>query len=152
VVGDLVLARWKKAICADWRRCRCQGGRSKILPNPCCLTATEAKFPIPLAVLVGIQTPEVDDVAHQASLEEPGRLVKTLGYGVVGTVSQRRGGTGAGSRLGSGIQHGGCHWASSQPAPDPARVVAASVDEDAQRHALSDRSWQLSDTSLLPTG
>jgi GTP-binding protein HflX len=62
----------------------------------------ETKPPIPLAVLVGIQTPEVDDVAHEASLEELGRLVKTLGYEVVGTVSQKREGTGAGSLLGSG--------------------------------------------------
>ena len=62
----------------------------------------ETRPPIPLAILVGIQTPEVDDVAHQASLEELGRLVKTLGYEVTGTVSQRREGTGAGSLLGSG--------------------------------------------------
>jgi GTP-binding protein HflX len=62
----------------------------------------ETKPPVPLAVLVGIQTPEVDDVAHEASLEELGRLVKTLGYQVVGTVSQKREGTGAGSLLGSG--------------------------------------------------
>jgi GTPase len=48
----------------------------------------ETKPPIPLAVLVGIQTPDVDDVAHEASLEELGRLVKTLGYEVVGTLSQ----------------------------------------------------------------
>ena len=62
----------------------------------------ETKPPIPLAVLVGIQRPEVDDVAHEASLEELGRLVKTLGYEVVGTMSQKREGTGAGSLLGSG--------------------------------------------------
>ncbi len=62
----------------------------------------ETKPPIPLAVLVGIQTSEVDDVAHDASLEELGRLVKTLGYEVVGIVSQKREGTGAGSLLGSG--------------------------------------------------
>ena len=62
----------------------------------------ETKPPIPRAVLVGIQLPEVDDAAHAASLEELGRLVKTLGYDVVGTVSQRREGTGAGSLLGSG--------------------------------------------------
>jgi GTP-binding protein HflX len=62
----------------------------------------ETKPPIPLAVLVGIQTPDVDDVAHEASLEELGRLVKTLGYEVVGTVSQKREGTGAGLLLGSG--------------------------------------------------
>ena len=62
----------------------------------------ETKPPIPLAVLVGIQTPDVDDAAHEASLEELGRLVKTLGYAVVGTVSQKREGTGAGLLLGSG--------------------------------------------------
>ncbi len=62
----------------------------------------ETKPPIPLAILVGIQTPEVDDVGHAASLEELGRLVKTLGYEVVGMVSQRREGTGAGALLGSG--------------------------------------------------
>ena len=40
----------------------------------------ETKPPTPLAVLVGIQTPDMDDVVHEASLEELGRLVKTLGY------------------------------------------------------------------------
>lgn len=53
----------------------------------------ETKPPIPLAVLVGIQTPDVDDIAHEASLEELGRLVKTLGYEVIGSVSQKREGT-----------------------------------------------------------
>jgi GTP-binding protein HflX len=62
----------------------------------------ETKPPIPLAVLVGIQTPDIDDVTHEASLEELGRLVKTLGYTVVSTVSQKREGTGAGLLLGSG--------------------------------------------------
>ena len=62
----------------------------------------ETKPPTPLAVLVGIQTPDVDDVAHEASLEELGRLVKTLGYEVVGSVSQKREGTGAALLLGSG--------------------------------------------------
>jgi len=62
----------------------------------------ETKAPVPLAVLVGIQTPEVDDTAHEGNLAELGRLVRTLGYEVVGTVSQRREGTGAGVLLGSG--------------------------------------------------
>lgn len=70
--------------------------------DPCYAAGMETKPPIPLAILVGIQTPEVDDVAHAASLEELGRLVKTLGYEVVDTLSQRREGTGAGSVLGSG--------------------------------------------------
>ncbi|MGI3776531.1 MAG: GTPase HflX [Janthinobacterium lividum] len=58
--------------------------------------------PTPRAILVGIQTPDTDDTAHAASLEELGRLVKTLGYEVVGTVSQRRDGTGSAAVLGAG--------------------------------------------------
>jgi GTPase len=62
----------------------------------------ETKPPVPRAILVGIQTPDVDDVAHAASLEELGRLVKTLGYEVVGTVSQKRDEVGGGTVLGKG--------------------------------------------------
>ena len=45
---------------------------------------------VPRAILVGIQLPGVDDVAHAASIDELGRLVKTLGYEVAGTISQKR--------------------------------------------------------------
>jgi GTP-binding protein HflX len=62
----------------------------------------DTKPPILRAVLVAIQLPGVDDAAHEANLEELGRLVKTLGYEVVGTLSQKREGTGAGLLLGSG--------------------------------------------------
>jgi GTP-binding protein HflX len=44
----------------------------------------------PRAVLVAVQLPGVDDVAHQADLAELQRLVTTLGLDVVGHVSQRR--------------------------------------------------------------
>ena len=50
----------------------------------------ETKRPVPRAILVGVQLPGVDDVAHAADLEELGRLVKTLGYEVVDTISQKR--------------------------------------------------------------
>jgi len=50
----------------------------------------QTRPPIPRAILVGVQVPGVDDVAHAASLEELGRLVKTLGYEVVGMISQKR--------------------------------------------------------------
>jgi GTPase len=50
----------------------------------------KTKPPVPRAILVGVQIAGVDDVAHAASLEELGRLVKTLGYEVVGTISQKR--------------------------------------------------------------
>ena len=62
----------------------------------------ETKPPTPCAILVGIQVPSVDDIAHAASLEELGRLVHTLGYEVIGTLSQRRDGTGGATVLGRG--------------------------------------------------
>jgi len=62
----------------------------------------ETKLPIPRAILVGVQVPGVDDVAHAAGLEELGRLVKTLGYEVVGTLSQKRDEIGGGTVLGKG--------------------------------------------------
>jgi GTP-binding protein HflX len=62
----------------------------------------ETKAPIPRAILVGIQVPSVDDAAHAASLEELRRLLKTLGYEVVGTISQKRAGIGGATVLGKG--------------------------------------------------
>ncbi|HEY5957424.1 MAG TPA: GTPase HflX, partial [Polyangiaceae bacterium] len=47
-------------------------------------------IPRPRAVLVGVQLPSVSDVEHEASLNELGRLVTTLGYSVAGVVSQKR--------------------------------------------------------------
>src|ERR1700722_14908960 len=62
----------------------------------------ETKPPIPRAILVSVQMPGVDDVAHAADLEELGRLVKTLGYELVGTISQKRDEIGGGTVLGKG--------------------------------------------------
>src|SRR5450631_23411 len=62
----------------------------------------ETRPPVPRAILVGIQVPGVNDVAHAADIEELGRLVKTLGYEVVGTMSQKRDETGGGTVLGKG--------------------------------------------------
>ena len=50
----------------------------------------ETKPPVPRAILVGVQLPGVDDVAHAADIEELSRLVTTLGYEVAGTLSQKR--------------------------------------------------------------
>jgi GTPase len=56
----------------------------------------------PGAVLVGVQTPDVSDLEHATHLAELGRLVRTLGYNTVATLTQRRAGTGAGTVLGTG--------------------------------------------------
>ncbi len=54
------------------------------------------------AVLVSVQPPTVTDAEHAADLAELARLVKTLGYEVVATVSQRRGAPDHGAVLGAG--------------------------------------------------
>jgi GTP-binding protein HflX len=54
------------------------------------------------AVLVGIQLPKVTNQEHEASLQELTRLVNTLGYQVIGSVSQKRGSDRSASLLGQG--------------------------------------------------
>ena len=65
----------------------------------------ETKPPVLRAVLVGVQLPGVEDIAHAASLEELGRLVTTLGYQVVDTLSQKRDALEGGTVLGKGRLH-----------------------------------------------
>jgi GTP-binding protein HflX len=56
----------------------------------------------PRAVLVGVQFPSVSDTEHAADLAELRRLVHTLGYDTVATVSQRRSALASGTVLGTG--------------------------------------------------
>jgi len=53
-------------------------------------------------VLVGVQLPGVNDAEHASDLTELGRLVQTLGFDVVATVTQRRDGLAAAAVLGEG--------------------------------------------------
>jgi GTPase len=54
------------------------------------------------AILVSVQLPEVKDLDHNSSLEELGRLVHTLGYNVIATISQKRKTLSASSVVGEG--------------------------------------------------
>jgi GTPase len=54
------------------------------------------------AVLVGIQLPKISDQELQSSLQELTRLVTTLGYNVVGSVTQKRSSDRSPSILGAG--------------------------------------------------
>jgi GTPase len=56
----------------------------------------------PRAVLVGIQLPGVDEAELAASLAELGRLVDTLGFEVIGQVTQKRAGLAPAAGLGGG--------------------------------------------------
>src|SRR6202158_3550208 len=76
--------------------------RRQSCTGECQMAIMETKSPVPRAILVGVQVPGVDDVAHAASIEELGRLVKTLGYEVVGTRRQKRDEIGGGTVLGKG--------------------------------------------------
>ena len=77
------------------------------------------------AVLVGVQLPSVSAEDHQASLAELGRLATTLGYVVVGEVSQRRSGLAAGSLMGEGKLEELATWTGGKGrvAAGPRRVV-----------------------------
>ncbi|MFO0609596.1 MAG: GTPase HflX [Polyangiales bacterium] len=59
----------------------------------------------PRAVLVGVQLPDVDERDLRLSLAELERLVHTLGYDVVGTVTQRRAHLAAAAVVGEGKLH-----------------------------------------------
>ena len=61
---------------------------------------TEA--PRPKAVLVGVQLSGVTDAEQRSSLKELERLCETLGFDVVGEVTQKRKGLGAATLLGKG--------------------------------------------------
>jgi GTPase len=58
--------------------------------------------PLPKAILVGVQLPGTDHEALESSLDELGRLVKTLGYAVVGRVTQVRSSLAPSAVLGEG--------------------------------------------------
>src|SRR5437879_9060760 len=61
---------------------------------------TEA--PRPKAVLVSVQLSGVTDAEQRSSLKELKRLCETLGFEVVGEVTQKRTGLGAATLLGEG--------------------------------------------------
>lgn len=61
-----------------------------------------AEAPPENAVIVTVQLPDVDDTEHTGAIAELGRLLKTLGYHVVGVVTQRRKSLRAGTVLGQG--------------------------------------------------
>src|SRR4030095_3757506 len=63
---------------------------------------TSTAPPRPRAVLLGVQLPGVDERELASSLDELGRLGKTLGFQVVGRVTQRRSRLEPGAVVGAG--------------------------------------------------
>jgi GTP-binding protein HflX len=78
------------------------------------------------AVLVGVQLPDVSSEEHAASMAELGRLVHTLGYAVVGELTQRRTRLAPGGVLGEGKLEELAAWTGGTglvPQGPPRRVV-----------------------------
>lgn len=82
------------------------------------------------AVLVGIQLPKVSTQELESSLQELSRLVKTLGYNVVGTVSQKRTSDRSASVLGAGKLKELAEWTGGRG------EVAARVEHKLTKAAL----------------
>ncbi|MGO8912645.1 MAG: GTPase HflX [Bradyrhizobium sp.] len=99
----------------------------------------ETKPPVPRAILVSVQLPDVDDIAHAASIAELGRLVTTLGYEVVGTMSQKRDEVDGGTVLGKGrleelaAMTGGTGIVGSMAIPRKSKARARFEDPDAKK-------------------
>jgi GTP-binding protein HflX len=93
---------------------------------------TEA--PRPKAVLVGVQLSGVTDAEQRSSLKELTRLCETLGFEVVGEVTQKRKGLGAATLLGEGKLVELAAWTGGTgvvPKGPPGREKATDEDEAA---------------------
>jgi GTP-binding protein HflX len=92
---------------------------------------TEA--PRPKAVLVSVQLQGVTDADQRSSLKELKRLCETLGFEVVGEVTQKRQGLGAATLLGEGKLVELAAWTGGTgivPKGPPGKRKAADEDED----------------------
>jgi GTP-binding protein HflX len=93
--------------------------------------STEA--PRPKAVLVSVQLPGVIDAEQQSSLKELKRLSQTLGFEVVGQVTQKRQSLGAATLLGKGKLKELAAWTGGKglvPKGPPGKTKATEEDEE----------------------
>jgi GTPase len=96
--------------------------------------STEA--PRPRAVLVSVQLSGVTDAEQQSSLKELKRLCQTLGFEVVGEVTQKRKGLDAATLLGKGKLVELAAWTSGPgvvPKGPPGKTKATEEDEEEEQ-------------------
>lgn len=96
----------------------------------------ETQKPRSKAVLVGIQLPRVSDEETRNSLAELRRLVDTLGYEVIGELSQKRQGTGSAVVLGEGKLSELARWTGGSGRVAP--TVKVKKSKAAERFAKED--------------
>ncbi len=93
--------------------------------------STEA--PRPRAVLVSAQLPDVTDAEQQSSLKELKRLCQTLGFEVIGEITQKRKGLGAATLVGKGKLRELAAWTGGKgvvPKGPPGKTKATEEDEE----------------------
>jgi GTP-binding protein HflX len=88
----------------------------------------------PKAILVAVQLPHVTDEEHEADLAELGRLVHTLGYDVMASVSQRRDAPAHSAFLGEGKLEELAALTGGSGDPKPVTRKKSKLDEDDEDH------------------
>ncbi len=96
--------------------------------------------PRPRAVVVGVQLPDVSDAEHASSLAELRRLAHTLGFDVIGEITQKRSTLAPGAVLGEGKLRELARWTGGSgviPSGVPAhRQRSQSSDDDEEGDVL----------------
>lgn len=92
------------------------------------------------AVLVGIQLPKISQDELESSLQELTRLVTTLGYNVVGQVTQRRGSDRSASVLGEGKLKELAEWTGGKG------YISAMVEHKLSKAALK---WKAEEPEVI---
>lgn len=93
----------------------------------------------PRAVIVAVQLPEVGDAEHASSLAELGRLADTLGFDVIGAVSQKRSTLAPGAVLGEGKLRELARWTGGTgivPSGVPAWRQKAKEEEEEEAESV----------------
>ena len=115
--------------------------------------STEA--PRPKAVLVSVQLSGVTDAEQQSSLKELKRLSQTLGFEVVGQVTQKRQGLGAATLLGKGKLKELAAWTGGKglvPKGPPGKAKATEDDDEEEKEDEDETEPLHLEAPPAPTG
>jgi GTP-binding protein HflX len=110
--------------------------------------------PRPRAVLLGVALPGVDEAELTSSLDELARLAKTLGFAVVGRVTQRRAKLDAGAVVGAGKLKELAEWTGGSgvvPVGPPKKTRSADDEppDEAEEETAADTARPEADRARL---
>jgi GTP-binding protein HflX len=113
--------------------------------------------PLPRAVILAVQLPDVSDAELASSLEEIARLGKTLGLGIVGRVTQRRARLAPGVVVGEGKLRELARWTGGTGKvhvgpPLKKQGPKRPEQEDVEERAAADEEASAAEREALPPG